>query len=391
MLCKCAVFLGLFALSAMVGCTGCSRAAQGMSRADIRYEFAEILKLSRSDEQCWESVQVARDVDEAIRMFDEHLLPTLEDRSEVRLRRLRSRMAAKKSWVYCFDGPEYTACYLLNLFPERCEQGKYGFKYFVSKYSKTTGKYVPEDENHGYLSLNESHISDDEGPSSERYENWWGKFIKLVEPSDDDEPCWEFDNSDVVAVVDVVDVLLLRVSGFEQVRLYDAFAGCRAAYLVRMDVRAVEKGSLDCSTIMLEASLDWSSHGWMYYRGMTLKVGFHKRGTEYVIDNIKAALPYEPFSDADIDVSGGFHVGNDWKEMLKGHLSPLVVQYGKHTKVEFRHGEIMNNAYRGSFPDFGLTANVKVVELTEGSNKEFWEDAWFVKIDGSYIYRTIKK
>ena len=385
-------FMFLFALIGIAGCVTCHYATHDLFQVDIRYEFAGLLKLFRrinNYEQCDERVQIARDVDEALRMFDEHLLPTLEDKSEVRLRRLRNRISSKKSWVYCFEGHEYTVCYLLNIFPE-LRNGQYGFNYFVSEYNKATGKYNPEDENHGFLVLTgsselcSSSISENEEYA---YEKVCQKFIRLTGPSSDDEPCFRFDNSDIIAVVDVVDVQLLRVSGFERVRLYGS-KDCFAEYLVRLDVRVIEKGFVDCSTIMLEARLDWSDFGWMYYRGMTLRVGFHKRGSEYVLDTIKPTLPYEPFSDADIVVSGGIHAGNDWSEVLKGQLSPLVVQYGKHTKIEFRHGEIINSAYRGSFPDFGVTASVKILELSEDSNKEFWEDAWFIYVDECYIYRS---
>ena len=56
-----------------------------------------------------------------------------------------------------------------------------------------------------------------------------------------------------------------------------------------------------------------------------------------------------------------------------------------HTKAEFCHGEMVNCGQCGAFPDFGVTANVKV-ELTDESNKEYWEDAWFVEVDECYIY-----
>ena len=58
-------------------------------------------------------------------------------------------------------------------------------------------------------------------------------------------------------------------------------------------------------------------------------------------------------------------------------LTPLVVEYGSHTKVEFSHGDIVTIGKRSSFVDFGVSSKFKIIELKEGANKAYWEKCWF--------------
>jgi hypothetical protein len=244
-------------------------------------------------------------------------------------------------------------------------------------------------ENHGFLELlgsDEAHVRWSGGYA---YEKACRQFPRMTEPSDDAQPIWRFEGCDVIAVVDVVDVQLMNVGGFDRVRLYPASSEeCVAEYCIRMDIRFVEKGSFSADSVFLTARRRWLNFGcrsWLYYRGMTLRIGLRSNGSDYSLVNAFPVVPYEPFPEDGVSVSGGCRIGKDWREVQEGKLAPLMVQYGSHTKVEFVHGDIVNCGPCGSFPDFGITSRVKVVELLEGSNREYWEDAWFVEIDECLI------
>ena len=380
------LILMVFASVVFVGCTMC-RCVGSLQYLNMREVFSDLLPehIGFSDNKG--SVLCARDVGEAMRLFDDFMLPTLEDKSSRRIRRLRNRIASGMSWVYYVDGNDDVAYYLLNLFPER-RYGRYGFNYFVCNLSKSTKNYNPLGENHGFLELEGLNKFSEEG--GYRYDKACKRFPEVVEMSDDDPPRWGYEMPDVIAVVDVVDVQLVNVNGFDRIRLYPTCSEeCIADYSIRMDIRSIEKGVVDAGSLILAARRRWSEFGcysWLYYRGMTLRIGLRRNDYGYVLVNIHPVIPYEPFSEDDVIVSGGFRTGRTWKEMQEGKLSPLVVQYGGHTKVEFLHGEIINCGHCGSFPDFGVTASVKIVELSDDSNKEYWEDAWFVEYDECYIY-----
>ena len=383
------VIVLLLGMAQIVGCS-----VSRLQRLDRQYihvceVFSDMLSEHRGDTSHHERVVCAKDVDDALRMFDEFVLPTLEDKTHQRIRRLRNRIAARKSWVYYIDGKDSVTCYLINLFPE-LRYGRYGFNYFVGNLSKVTMKYEPTGENHGFMELKGSNVPGGEGLHADyAYEKCFAVFPKAVEEPEDALPNWGFENCDVVAVVDVVDVQLMNVGAFNRVRMYATSSEeCFADYSIRLDVRAVEQGFVGADCLTLSIRRKWSNFGccsWLYYRGMTLRVGLRNNASGYFLVRACPVLPYEPFSDKDVAVSGGSRIGEDWKEMQEGRLSPLTVKYGNHTIAEFCHGEIVNCGQCGAFPDFGVTAKVKV-ELTDKSNKEYWEDAWFVKIDECYIY-----
>lgn len=379
----------LLSMSQIVGCSVCCLQRQNRQNIRVCEVFADMLSEYRGDTGHHERVLCAKDVDEALGMFDEFILPTLEDKSHQRIRRLRSRIAARKSWMYCIDGKESATYYLVNLFPE-LRYGRYGFNYFTCNLSKATMKYEPIGENHGFMELTGSNMPGGESSHEDyAYEKCFAMFPKAIEEPEDVPPSWGFENCDVVAVVDVVDVQLMNVGDFNRVRMYATSSEeCFADYAIRFDVRAEERGSVGADSLTLSIRRKWSNFGcgsWLYYRGMTLRVGLRNNASGYFLVRACPVLPYEPFSDKDVAVSGGFRIGADWKEMQEGRLSPLMVKYGNHTKAEFCHGEIVNCGQCGAFPDFGVTANVKV-ELTDESNKEYWEDAWFVEVDECYIY-----
>ena len=384
MSCKYVGIVTVLVMATIVGCAivPCDNHLQ---YANMRKLFADLLSEYRCDFERKERVLCAKDVDEAIRIFDKFLFPTMEDKSELRIRRLRNRIKSRMSWVYCTEGGDGVAYYLLNLFPEFC-YGRYGFNYFV--------RYFPENEdglreNHGFLELKGSDVFRERRDGGYAYGKACSQFPRIVENPDDATPIWGFESCDIVLVVDVVDVQLMNVGGFDRVRLYPSSTEeCVAEYSIRMDIRSAERGLINAESLFLTARRRWLDFGcgsWLYYRGMTLRIGLRSNGSDYSLVNVLPVMPYEPFSEEDVFVSGGGRIGKDWKEFQEGKMASLMVQYGSHTKVEFVHGDIVNCGPCGSFPDFGITSRVKVVELLEGSNREYWEDAWFLAIDECHV------
>ena len=97
-------------------------------------------------------VVAATDTIEAMNAFERHILPTLDDRGEARIRRIRRSIAEGKAWVYLVSSDEWQLCYLLDLFPSLTSDG-YGFHYLVSYRNVRTGVFNPQCENEGLLEL----------------------------------------------------------------------------------------------------------------------------------------------------------------------------------------------------------------------------------------------
>ena len=83
-----------------------------------------------------------------------------------------------------------------------------------------------------------------------------------------------------------------------------------------------------------------------------------------------------------MSISGGAFVGGFRADEREGNLEPLIVAYGKHTKVEFKNGDILTSGEMATFPDFGVTSRFRILEMKDGANKEYWEGVWFATRDG---------
>lgn len=371
--------------------SGCSssfwngRQFDPVSSEDVRSTFAILLHEDLSVGDNDKEVQCAKDVDGAVEMFDKYIFPTLEDKSSNRVESLRSRITDGRSWMYCVAERDFMAYYFLNLYPEMLF-GRYAFGCYISYFDLAKKQFYPMDpgplENFGFLEMRTQDSDMNPILTYEEMVNrlpllkWNGVFDV------DDDKC------DAVAVVDIVDVQLSEVSGFDRVRRYNEctfFGGeCCAVYRIHVFVRKVEKGSLAFDSFVIEKRIPWSDFfhegAWFYYRGMTLRVELRNKNGAWLISDAHPALPYPPYSDEGVVLSGGvLHAEKEWSEIQRGGLTPLIVEYGHHTKVEFSCGDVVCQSPSGSFVDFGVTSKFKVLELKDGGNKQFWNYAWFMQ------------
>lgn len=330
----------------------------------------------------------AYDAEQALKDFESHILPTLEDRSETRISSIRRSVEEGKSWVYVATSAEWQTYYLLDLFPSSTGDG-YGFCYLVSRRNVLTGEFDPPCENYGLLELlpREDRLCDKQPISA------YDEYLQRIPRFEDalpriGEPCGYTDNLvDVSAIVDVVDVQLVCVTGFDYGRMHKAWSpGCCALYQIRLDVREVEKGTLDSDVYVLETRRSWDEFKhpleWLYFRGMTLRVSLHRDGSELLLIEEHPVEPYPPYSNDNVLIRGSALVGGAGADEREGNLEPLVVEYGSHTKVEFRNGDIITSGRRATFADFGVTSKFKILELKDGAQKAYWNSVWFAPRKG---------
>ena len=342
----------------------------------------------------------ASDVAQALKMFETHIMPTLEDRSESRIRGIRRLIAEGKAWVYTVSSDDWQWCYLLDLFPSLTSEGfdfeGFGFHYLVSFRNVQTGVFNPQCENEGLLELlPRENMPGDDAPVS-AYEDYLKRLPRFKDALPRIGVAYPYADDgfvDVSAIVDVVDVQLVRVSDFDYRRMHQSSClfwtyppCCSAIYQIRLDVREVENGSLESDVYVLETRRTWNEfkqpREWLYFRGMTLRVSLHRDGSELLLIAEQLVEPYPPYSNDNVSISGGALVGGFRADKREGNLEPLIVAYGKHTKVEFKNGDILTSGEMATFPDFGVTSRFRILEMKDGANKEYWEGAWFAPREG---------
>jgi len=337
------------------------------------------------------SVVGASDTFQALKAFDCQILPTLDDCGEARIRRIRRNIAEGKAWVYTVSSEDWQLCYLLDLFPSLTSDGYYGFHYLVSFRNVQTGVFNPQCENEGVLEL----LPRENMPGVRRPISAYDEYLDRLPRFKDalpriGETCsYEGDLVDVSAIVDVVDIQLVCVTGFDYRRMHQQAlsSSCCALYQIRLDIREVLKGALESDVYILETRRTWDEFKhpleWLYFRGMTLRVSLHREGSELHLIEELPVEPYPPYSNDNVSISGGALVGGARANEQEGNLEPLVVEYGKHTKVEFRNGDIINSGSRATFADFGVTSSFKILEMRDDANKEYWNSVWFAPRKGS--------
>lgn len=363
-------------------------------RIELCREFSEIP--GDLDNQI--KIAAAKDVPHALSLFDAYILPSLEDRSDARIKKLRRLIEEGRSWIYCRTDIEgYLGFFFLNLFPS-CDSGEYGFAYLEFYWDKATRRADIDVERYGHLRLRPQFPYLRCHYSNSCYEDYCARLPRIYDTLDAreyevlDDPY----RIDVAAIVEVVDVQLIGVTGFNYSRNhYNDYPGTRAEYHIRLDVRKVEKGELSSDICVLECRQfrrEFESWAWPYYPGVTLRVGLqYYNGKLHLIEQ-SIVEPYPPYSDAGVSVSGGRMIRgpNGLCDDQEGRLEPLVVNYGSHTKVEFRHGDIITSGVRATFADFGVTSKFRILELNDGANKAYWESVWYTPKDqclGSRLHK----
>lgn len=354
-----------------------------VAACEMRKAYAHLLTQYVSDDGNRE-IYCAKDVDEARSLFDVGIAPTFEDKKPLRVEGLRREIVDGRSWMYVSDDGKYRTFYFVNLYPSKVSD-YYGFYCYVGNYDSDNGRFDPVGVNSDFLKLR---FDEEDRPSRSvrPYEESVNRLPRLKEDFD----C-RTDDVDAVVIVDVLDVQLVEVSGFERAGRYSGGfenADCTAVYDVVVDVRKIEKGGLASDWYVIEVPCKWSDllyqGSFLYYRGMTLRIGLKRQDQLWVICEELPVLPYPPYSGTDVKLSGGCLTGDDFSAKEKGRLSPLVVEYDRHTKVEYSSGGVVCHGRYGTFSDFGVASKVKVLEVKEGGDKSFWEHAWFMQEDGDY-------
>ena len=170
----------------------------------------------------------------------------------------------------------------------------------------------------------------------------------------------------------------------------------KATYLVTLRVRSVLQGSADFKRFAFRAVLDSPAvtrdNAWLFYRGLTLAVGFaESNGVEQVV-RIDPVLPYPPFAKEDIrvydrvstaDENGPCTYENEaflYAVRYNGHVPlerSLCLNYGDHTFAQFSSGTNLVSGLCGDVPDFGPSVRIEV--WTDGlrARPDYWTESWF--------------
>ena len=207
-------------------------------------------------------------------------------------------------------------------------------------------------------------------------------------------------NLQIVVVADVMSVTMIAVTGLDgECRVGNGFKSSRAKawYRVTVHVRRVERGELMSQWLsfpVLQDS-DWDlkfKGGWLFYRGITLRLELHREGAGLLLDRSIPVLPYPPYSAEDIQVYGGMMEWNmpepnaftrcdGVRRVLDTDDMPLAIQYGDHTLAVFVHGvDLLTERVAGNvrkFYDFGVSAKVHVWFNGSEGNEAYWRNAWF--------------
>lgn len=208
----------------------------------------------------------------------------------------------------------------------------------------------------------------------------------------------------VVADVEDVRIFSLQVWGDATGRARlpaaeeDAFHP-RAVYRVDMHVRDVRSGACPfrrfAFPVVLDESCVSATGDWLFFRGMTLEVGFSREGGALKVNRVEPALPYPPYSKdgiciyreiSDIPQSSPFcdmvesvcEIRKQAWDSEQLSKSFVIVQYGDRELAVFKATTNLVTGLCGIVPDFG--PSVKIIVYGDGSsNLDYWRTAWFAE------------
>ena len=128
---------------------------------------------------------------------------------------------------------------------------------------------------------------------------------------------------------------------------------------------------------------------WLFYRGITLSVGFATSNGVSRVARIDPVLPYPPYGRENIRLYS-FEGEMDPETCPYSREDPfgrlvmpekgvrsLLVNYGDHTLVHYSCETNLLAGFLGSFPDFSATTRVRVWTDGSSARPEYWRDAWF--------------
>lgn len=360
---------------------------------DLREAIGRQLEYDQSFHERSVEVVASKDVADALRLFDAYIIPTLDKQSERRVDRLKRQIVEGRSWMYRGAAEGCSIYYLINLFPSFYDS-RYGFSFIIGCWDDASGACMQGNEDGGLLELMpQKNVSGVLYPVS-AYEEFCQKLPRVKDGLPSINECCHyssFENVGNIAVVDVIDVQLVNVSRLDYMHRHsDCIEGCVAAYCVRMDVRAVERGAFPSDIFILETRRRWHEFAyereWLYYRGMCLRVGVIERDGDYVLVIEQPVCPYSPYSDV-VSIAGGGLIESSGNNGAAYKLNPLQVQYERKCRVEFCPGDLIAVGNRGSFVDFGVTSKARIQELDDSLNIDHWRGAWFID-ENDRLYRN---
>lgn len=202
-----------------------------------------------------------------------------------------------------------------------------------------------------------------------------------------------FETDDVIVICDVVSVVMTALTGLDEADRYFEGAASTCHYRVGVRVRKEIKGSLGTRSFAFAASkagnyARYTCPGdWVYYRGITLKIGLRKVGGRYVIVHRIPVEAYPPFRVDGLQV---FRTVNEFssREEIPGMPyetisnavgtaeQSLILHYGDHTVVAFTSGRAKITGDFGKCYDFGSTAMVRVWCMAGRGNLDYWRRSW---------------
>ncbi len=212
------------------------------------------------------------------------------------------------------------------------------------------------------------------------------------------------------AVVVVADVESVRLSSLQiwgdasgQIRTCGE-VGCgeqhsRAVYRVDLRVRDVRRGTCAFRRFAFPVELDTANVSvtgdWLFFRGMTLEIGFSREGNALKVNRAEPVFPYPPYAKDGICLytapseipgcspfCGMLNAVHDIRENAKEsrHVSKglALVQYGDRELAVFASSTNLVTGMCGTYPDYG--ASVKITVYGDaGSNLDYWRTAWFAE------------
>ena len=164
-------------------------------------------------------------------------------------------------------------------------------------------------------------------------------------------------------------------------------------------VRDVRRGTCAFRRFAFPVELDTANVSvtgdWLFFRGMTLEVGFSREGNALKVNRAEPVFPYPPYAKDGICLytapseipacspfCGRLNAIHDIRENAKEsrHVSKglALVQYGDRELAVFASSTNLVTGMCGTYPDYG--ASVKITVYGDaGSNLDYWRTAWFAE------------
>ena len=201
-------------------------------------------------------------------------------------------------------------------------------------------------------------------------------------------------NVEVSVIADVETVTLSSVSGLEKIVVAGGVDGGTGEqglfpvghYRVSLLVRTALVGDAPANRLVFTAKTGAKNATvgghWLFYRGMTLKVGLRKTKDGFSICRLEPVLPYPPYTTDDVVVCGKDVPPTSRFSLFIRFLAAVdhggvTVLYGDHTRADYFSLCNLIEGHCGILPDFGGHSWVYVLTHGKDSKLDYWRNAWF--------------